>query len=193
MFFCWRNELNTIIHSIKILSQEYFLKCFVVKMVINVSMALGFVVISLRKGWQTKPIIYSSQVLFWETDILVRHVSVFIYWSESILLLTWYTVAGLSVGFWVAGSIQKVGRLFSFYFSSIMLWTVVLTFWIAAAVFGIAGGMRRLSAYFDNPAVDGFLSRLIDASQGFINKCFKPPWISKLSKSDSNLVFFLWM
>ena len=144
MFSCWRNELNTIIHSIKILSQEYFLKCFVVKMVINVSMALGFVVISLIKGWQTKPIIYSSQVLFWETDILVRHVSVFIYWSESILLLTWYTVAGLSVGFWVAGSIQKVGRLFSFYFSSIMLWTVVLTFWIAAAVFGIAGEMRWL-------------------------------------------------
>ena len=35
-----------------------------------------------------------------------------------------------------------------------MLQTDQLTFGIAAAVFGIAGGMRRLPAYFDNPALE---------------------------------------
>ena len=87
----------------------------------------------------------------------------------------------------------KSRRLFSFYFSSIMLWTDLLTFGVAAAVFGIAGGKRRLLAYFDNPAVDGFLPRSIDALQDFINKCFKLLSTSKVSKSDSNLVFLLWM
>ena len=43
----------------------------------------------------------------------------------------------------------KSRRLFSFYFSNIMLRTDLVTFGVA---FGIAGGMRRLSAYFDNPA-----------------------------------------
>ena len=32
-----------------------------------------------------------------------------------------------------------------------MLRADLLTFGVAAAVFGIAGGMRRLPAYFDNP------------------------------------------
>ena len=32
-----------------------------------------------------------------------------------------------------------------------MLQTDLLTFGVAAAVFGIAGGMRWLPAYFDNP------------------------------------------
>ena len=44
----------------------------------------------------------------------------------------------------------KSRRLLPFYFSNIMLQTDQLTFGIAAAVFGIAGGMRRLPAYFDN-------------------------------------------
>ena len=43
--------------------------------------------------------------------------------------------------------------LLSFYFSNIMLQTDLLTFGVATAVFGIAGGMRRLLAYFDNPVV----------------------------------------
>ena len=46
----------------------------------------------------------------------------------------------------------KSRRLFSFYFSNIMLPTDLLTFGVAAAVFRIACRMRRLSAYFDNPA-----------------------------------------
>ena len=45
----------------------------------------------------------------------------------------------------------KSRRLFSFYFSSIMLRTDLLTFGVAATVFGMAGGMRRLADYFDNP------------------------------------------
>ena len=36
-----------------------------------------------------------------------------------------------------------------------MLQTDLLTFGVAAAVLGIAGGMRRLPAYFDNPAYRG--------------------------------------
>ena len=41
--------------------------------------------------------------------------------------------------------------LFSFYFYNIMLRTDPLTFGVAGAVFRIAGEMRRLPAYFDNP------------------------------------------
>ena len=49
----------------------------------------------------------------------------------------------------------KSRQLFSFYFSKIMLRTVlhVLTFQVTGAVFKIASEMRRLPAYFDNPAV----------------------------------------
>ena len=46
----------------------------------------------------------------------------------------------------------KIRQLLSSYFSNIMLQTDLLTFRVAAAVFGIAGGMRQLLAYFDNPA-----------------------------------------
>ena len=38
----------------------------------------------------------------------------------------------------------KSRRLFSFYFCNIVLRTDLLTFRVAAAVFGMAGGMRRL-------------------------------------------------
>ena len=41
----------------------------------------------------------------------------------------------------------KSRQLFSCYFSDIVLQTDLL----AAAVFGIAGGMHQLPAYFDNP------------------------------------------
>ena len=49
----------------------------------------------------------------------------------------------------------KSRRLVSFYFSNIMLQTDLLTFGVhvAVAVFRIAGGMRRLLPYFDNPAL----------------------------------------
>ena len=42
-------------------------------------------------------------------------------------------------------------RLFPFYFCNIALKTDLLTFGVASVVFGIAGEMRRLPAYFDNP------------------------------------------
>ena len=45
----------------------------------------------------------------------------------------------------------KSRRLFSYYFSNVMLQTDVLTFGVAATVFGRAGGMHQLPAYFDNP------------------------------------------
>ena len=41
------------------------------------------------------------------------------------------------------------------YFSNIRLKTDLLTFRVAAAVFRIAGGMRRFPAYFDNPGGGG--------------------------------------
>ena len=43
-------------------------------------------------------------------------------------------------------------RLFPFYYSNIMLRTDLLTFGVTGAVFKIGGEMRRLLAYFDNPA-----------------------------------------
>ena len=46
----------------------------------------------------------------------------------------------------------KSMRLFPFYFSNITLRTDLLTFGVTGAVFKIAGEMRRLLAYFDNPA-----------------------------------------
>ena len=45
----------------------------------------------------------------------------------------------------------KSRRLFPFYFSNITLRTDLLTFGVTGAVFKIAGEMRRLPAYFDNP------------------------------------------
>ena len=45
----------------------------------------------------------------------------------------------------------KSRRLFPFYFSNITLRTDLLTFRVTGAVFKIAGEMRRLPAYFDNP------------------------------------------
>ena len=45
----------------------------------------------------------------------------------------------------------KSRRLFPFYFSNITLRTDLLTFGVTSAVFKIAGEMRRLPAYFDNP------------------------------------------
>ena len=46
----------------------------------------------------------------------------------------------------------KSRRLFPFYFSNITFRTDLLTFGVTGAVFKIAGEMRRLPAYFDNPA-----------------------------------------
>ena len=48
----------------------------------------------------------------------------------------------------------KSRRLFPFYFSNITLRTYLLTFRVTGAVFKIAGKMRWLPAYFDNPARD---------------------------------------
>ena len=45
----------------------------------------------------------------------------------------------------------KSRRLFPFYFSNITLRTDLLTFGVTGAVFKIAGEMRRLPTYFDNP------------------------------------------
>ena len=45
----------------------------------------------------------------------------------------------------------KSRRLFPFYFSNITLRTDLLTFGVTGAGFKIAGEMRRLPAYFDNP------------------------------------------
>ena len=45
----------------------------------------------------------------------------------------------------------KSRRLFPFYFSNITFRTDLLTFGVTGAVFKIAGEMRRLPAYFDNP------------------------------------------
>ena len=45
----------------------------------------------------------------------------------------------------------KSRRLFPFYFSNITLRTDLLTFGVTGAIFKIAGEMRRLPAYFDNP------------------------------------------
>ena len=47
----------------------------------------------------------------------------------------------------------KSRRLFPFYFSNITLRTDLLTFGVTGAVFKIAGEMRRLPAYFDNPVL----------------------------------------
>ena len=45
----------------------------------------------------------------------------------------------------------KNRRLFPFYLSNITLRTDLLTFGVTGAVFKIAGEMRQLPAYFDNP------------------------------------------
>jgi len=45
----------------------------------------------------------------------------------------------------------KSRRLFLFYFSNITLRIDPLTFGVAGAVSKIAGEMRRLPAYYDNP------------------------------------------
>ena len=47
----------------------------------------------------------------------------------------------------------KSRRLFPFYFSNITLRTDLLTFRVTGAVFKMAGEMRWLLAYFDNPAI----------------------------------------
>ena len=46
----------------------------------------------------------------------------------------------------------KSRRLFPFYFSNITLRIDLLTFGVSSTVFRIAGEMRQLPAYFDNPA-----------------------------------------
>ena len=46
----------------------------------------------------------------------------------------------------------KSRLLFPYYFSNITLRTDLLTFGVTGAVFKIAGEMRQLLAYFDNPA-----------------------------------------
>ena len=52
----------------------------------------------------------------------------------------------------------KSRQLFPFYFSNVMLRTDLLTFRVTAAVFKIAGEMRRLPAYFDNPGDAGCMT-----------------------------------
>ena len=62
--------------------------------------------------------------------------------------------AGLSVGFGVGCRFHPKSRqLFPLYFSNITLRTNLwlLTFGVTGTVFKIAGEMRRLPAYFDNP------------------------------------------
>ena len=51
----------------------------------------------------------------------------------------------------------KSRRLYLFHFSNITLRTDLLAFGVTRAVFKIAGEMRRLPAYFDNP-VEGYAS-----------------------------------
>ena len=53
----------------------------------------------------------------------------------------------------------KSRQLFPFYFSNITLRTDLLTFSATGAVFKIAGEMRRLLAYFDNPVYAIFAQR----------------------------------
>ena len=47
----------------------------------------------------------------------------------------------------------KSRQLFSCYFSDIILQTDLLIFGVAAAVFGVACGMRWLPTYFDSPVI----------------------------------------
>ena len=49
--------------------------------------------------------------------------------------------------------LPKSRRLFPFYFSNITLRTDLLIFGVTGTVFKIAGEMRRLLAYFDNPGL----------------------------------------
>ena len=52
-----------------------------------------------------------------------------------------------------------------------MLGTDLLTFGVAAAVFGIAGGMRRLPAYFDNLVSRNLARKYLKKSvSGALNK-----------------------
>ena len=68
----------------------------------------------------------------------------------------------------------KSRRLFQFYFSSIMLRTDLLTFGVIGAVFKIAGEMRRLPAYFDNPVNEKLISVTAVAQTPHKNNFFKP-------------------
>ena len=73
-----------------------------------------------------------------------------IFWNHTILKYTSRVVSRfLSSRFH-----PKSRQLLSFYFSNIMLQTDLLTFRVAAAVFGIAGGMCWLPAYYDNPKLE---------------------------------------
>ena len=54
--------------------------------------------------------------------------------------------------------------LIPFYFFNITLKTDLLTFEVAGAVFEIAGEMRQLPAYFDNPECAGYLSPMVISS-----------------------------
>ena len=74
--------------------------------------------------------------------------------GKKLLLLFFFctvTTAGLSVGL-SSRFHPNSRRLFPFYFSNFTLRTYLLTFGVTGAVFEIAGEMRRLLAYFDNPA-----------------------------------------
>ena len=64
--------------------------------------------------------------------------------------MTSYRVVGR---FLSSRSHPKSRRLFPFYFSNITLRTDLLTFGVTGAIFKIAGEMRRLPAYFDNPVI----------------------------------------
>ena len=89
----------------------------------------------------------------------------------------------------------KSRRLFPFYFSNIMLRTDLLTFGVTGTVFKIAGEMRQLLAYFDNPVTilkqDDPFSRvpLFSATLLMSPPCHYSHFFLARTKSQS--VFFL--
>ena len=60
-------------------------------------------------------------------------------------------LTGLSVGFWAAGSVHKVAGSNKACTPFNTMPRTNLAVRVAGSVFGIAGEMRRLPAYFDNP------------------------------------------
>ena len=62
-------------------------------------------------------------------------------------------LSGLSVGFWAAGSVHKVAGSNKACTPFNTMPRTNLAVRVAGSVFGIAGEMRRLPAYFDNPVL----------------------------------------
>ena len=92
--------------------------------------------------------------------IPVQTTLIAVYWND---ILFWLCVlilrfTGLSVGFWAAGSVHKVAGSNKACTPFNTMPRTNLAVRVAGSVFGIAGEMRRLPAYFDNP---GFSIALI--------------------------------